>query len=563
MKLFKIDFGIKDRYRRGLSEGVRSNRSPQSETAATAAAAYHHDPHHHAASPTSPSALFSASMTSSVHEPAQQWNQFEPPSYQLAAYTLARTSRHTEYDDNDDQDRDASSSDGYLSSSSSSSGSSLTSSSSLSSGQSDEDEDEDMDSEESSEDDEDDDSDNQDSQENEAPKSRGHRTHHHRHHHHHNHHDYYGGGRGHGEHGGLLPIAPAPAIPPSSDRDALEQEARQRRLERDSAKRRQSLTNQAAPDASLVDLTASSKDPLVMELIRDEAERERVDRDYEGDNSSNDIEDDDEEDDEDEDMDEDMDEDECEEESESDESEEGSSSSGSSDDENDSEMDGDGPEAMSRVSMSEHEPGNQDEGDLLLPPQGYIFGDDDIAQDHGYNQGSLGNSGGGATFDLVSSTPGHDPVLHNEHVLQKMEMDYGPGYSHPPEQSSVRPLYNTPASSTTWDLPMNFGQGFQFTFTPFTHTSNHQPQSNRDELHITRSDSESLWLGQDPFVGTSFPSSSSSSSSSTLTPPSLSADSSMPSSSNMLTPRPTYTSNRAFFTPSRSVSHCWKRPKRS
>ncbi|KAG0017419.1 hypothetical protein BGZ81_010751 [Podila clonocystis] len=115
-----------------------------------------------------------------------------------------------------------------------------------------------------------------------------------------------------------------------------------------------------------------------MELIRDEAERERVDRDYEGDNSSNDIEDDDEEYDEDEDIDEDMDEDECEEDSESDESDKGSSSSGSSDDENDSEMDGDGLEDMSRVSMSKHEPGNQDEGDLQLPPQGFVFGDDDM-----------------------------------------------------------------------------------------------------------------------------------------------------------------------------------------
>ncbi|KAF9334309.1 hypothetical protein BG006_002383 [Podila minutissima] len=482
MKLFKIDFGIKDRYRRGLSEGVRSNRSPQSETAATAAAAYHHDPHHHAASPTSPSALFSAIMTSSVHEPAQQWNQIEPTSFQLAAHALARTSRHTEYDDNDDQDRDASSSDGYLSSSSSSSGSSLASSSSLSPGQSDED----MESDESSEEDEDD-SDNEDSQENDAPKSREHRNHHHRHHHHHSHHDYYGGGRGHGEHGGLLPIAPAPAIPPSSDRDALEQDARQRRLERDSAKRRQSLTNQAAPDAS-VDLTASSKDPLVMEMIRDEAEKERVDRDYDGDNSSNDIEDDEE----DEDEDEDMDEDGSEEDSESDESEESeSSSSGNSDEENDNEMDGsDELENMSRVSMSEYVPGCQDEGDLRLPPQGSIFGSEDMAQDHGYriNPGPLGTGG---AFDLVSSTYGHDPVLHNDHVLQKMEVDYSPGYPHPPEQSNNVQLYNTPPP-TTWDSPASFGQGFQFTFTPFTHTSNHQPQSNRAELHVTRLDIDAI-----------------------------------------------------------------------
>ncbi|KAF9321460.1 hypothetical protein BG003_001582 [Podila horticola] len=512
-------------------------------------------------------------MSSSIHEPAQQWNQFEPPSYHPVAYALVRTSRHTEYDDEDDQDRDASSSDGYLSSSSSS-GNSLTSSS-LSPGQSDEDEDEDedMESDESSEDD-DDDSDNQDAQENDAPKSRVHRNHHR--HHHHNHHDYYGGGRGHGEHGGLLPIAPAPAIPPSSDRDALEQEARQRRLERDSAKRRQSLTNQAAPYASTVDLTASAKDPLVMEMIRDEAERERVDRGYDGDNSSNDIEDY-EEDDESEDMDEHMDEDEDEDEDEnegeedsrSDESEESESSSsgssgssGSSDEENDSEMDGsDELEDMGRVSMSEHEPGYQDEGDQQLPPQGNIFGDDDMAQDHGYRHtpGSLSNVG---AFDLISNTHGHDPILYADHVLRKMEVDYGPGYPHPPPEQNNVQLYNshnnTPPSST-WDFPANFGQGFQFTFAPFTHTSHHQPQSNRDELHVTRSDPGSLRWEQDPFVGTS------TSAPTTLTPPSLSADSTLtPSSSDLLAPKPkVYTSNRAFFTPSRSVSHCWKRPKRS
>ncbi|KAG0084035.1 hypothetical protein BGZ92_010252 [Podila epicladia] len=401
-------------------------------------------------------------MTSSVHEPAQQWNQFEPTSYQPAAHALARTSRHTEYDDNDDQDRDASSSDGYLSSSSSSSsGNSLASSSSLSPGQSDEeeDEDEDMESDESSEDDEDD-SDNQDSQENEAPKSRGHRNHHHHHHrhHHHNHHDYYGGGRGHGQHGGLLPIAPAPAIPPSSDRDALEQEARQRRLERDSAKRRQSLTNQAAPDASTVDLTASSKNPLVMEMIRYEAERERADRDYDGDNSSNDIEDDEEDDDEDEDGNKDMDEDETEEDSESDESEESeSSSSGSSDEENDSEMNG--SVELEDMAMSEHVPGCQEEGDLRLPPQGSIFGGDDMAQDYGHRNNSESLGTGGA-FDLVSSTHDHYPLLHDDHVLQKMEVDYGPSYPHPSEQSNNVQLYNTPPP-TIWDSPATFAQGFQ------------------------------------------------------------------------------------------------------
>lgn len=291
-----------------------------------------------------------------------------------------------------------------------------------------------------------------------------------------------------------------------------------------------------------------------MEMIRDEAEKERVDRDYDGDNSSNDIEHDEEEDDEDEDMDEDG----SEEDSESDESEESeSSSSGSSDEENDSEMDGsDELEDISRVSMSEYVPGCQDEGDLRLPPQGSIFGGDDMAQDHGYRN-NLGPLGTGGASDLVSSTHGHDPLLHNDYVLQKMEVDYGPGYPHPPEQSNNVQLYNT-LPPTTWDSPASFGQGFQFTFTPFTHTSN-QPQSNRNELHISRSDPGSPRWEQDPFVG------SSTSAPTTLTPPSLSADStSTPSNSNMPAPRPNvYTSNRAFFTLSRSVSRCWKRPKRS
>ncbi|KAF9211796.1 hypothetical protein BGZ59_007602 [Podila verticillata] len=564
MKLFKIDFGIRDRYRRGLSDGVRSNRSPQSETAAAAATAYHHDPHHHATSPSSPSALFSASMTSSIHEPAQQWSQLEPSSRQ-SAYTLTRTIRHTGYDDDDDQDRDASSSDGYLSSSSSSSGQSLSSSSSLSPSQSDEDEDEDEDigSDDSSEDDDDDD--NQDSQENDAPKSRGHRNHH-RYHHHHHHHDYYGGGRDLGQHGGLLPIAPAPAIPPSSDRDALEQEARLRRLERDSAKRRQSLTNQAAPAPRRKKRKKAKdlrkQDPLVMDLIRDEAEREqRVyedDDDYDGDNSSNDNDNDDGDDGDDEDEDEDED---SVEDSESDESDESESNSSSGSSENESEMgDSNELEDMSRVSMSEYQPGIQDEGELQrLPPQGSIFGDEDMAnQDDGqydgqYDQGSsLGN--GGSIFDLVSST--HDPMLHNHPVLQKMEVDNGPGHPHPEHNNNTHHLHNhtTTPTSNTWASPVNFDQGVQFTF---THISNHQPQSNRDELYVTRSDTGNLQWERDPFVG-------SSSSSTAFTPLSLSSTSPPPSSnSNTLAPRSVYTSNRAFFTLSRSASRCWKRPKRS
>jgi len=301
-----------------------------------------------------------------------------------------------------------------------------------------------------------------------------------------------------------------------------------------------------------------------MDLIRDEAERQRrayeEGEDYDGDNSSNDNDDD-----------EDEDEDEkSEEDSESDESDEsessssgsssgssGSSSSSSSEEENDSEMDDDDElEDMSRVSMSECESGIQDEGDLRrFPPRGSIFGDEDMDNhdDGHYDQGSsLGN--GGAAFDLVSST--RDPILQNDLVLQKMAVDYGPGHPHPEYNNNTHHLHNhtTAPSSNAWTSPVNFGQGVQFTF---THTSNHQPQSNRDELYVTRSDTGNLRGERDPFIG-------SSSSPTAFTPLSLSSTSTTPSSSsNTVAPGSVYTSNRAFFTLSRSVSRCWKRPKRS
>jgi hypothetical protein len=61
--------------------------------------------------------------------------------------------------------------------------------------------------------------------------------------------DYYSGGRPPktGEHAGLLPPAPTPAIVPMVDRDVLEQEARQRRWERHIDKRRQSLNGGQPP----------------------------------------------------------------------------------------------------------------------------------------------------------------------------------------------------------------------------------------------------------------------------------------------------------------------------
>ncbi|KAF9102258.1 hypothetical protein BGX27_011107 [Mortierella sp. AM989] len=73
--------------------------------------------------------------------------------------------------------------------------------------------------------------------------------------------DYYGGRRQEmNEHGGMLPPAPIPAIVPTSNRDALEQEARQRRLERHIDKRRKSLNGNQPPP----------------ELIREEAAKEII-----------------------------------------------------------------------------------------------------------------------------------------------------------------------------------------------------------------------------------------------------------------------------------------------
>ncbi|KAG0244984.1 hypothetical protein BGX31_008204 [Mortierella sp. GBA43] len=60
--------------------------------------------------------------------------------------------------------------------------------------------------------------------------------------------DYYDGQRHRtGEHAGLLPPAPAPAIVPMADRSAIEYEARQRRWERHVDKRRQSLNGSQPP----------------------------------------------------------------------------------------------------------------------------------------------------------------------------------------------------------------------------------------------------------------------------------------------------------------------------
>ncbi|KAF8926747.1 hypothetical protein BGZ47_002565 [Haplosporangium gracile] len=259
MKLFKLDFNIKDRYRRGLADGVRSNRSPQSE--ATATLSSYHDPHHHASSPSSPSALVSANSSSSSggrDERMEQWNHFGSSSLEAAnsqtyaqphARGTGRLNGGGQDYGYDDHHEDDASNDGYMSSSSSPSGGSLSSSSALSPSSS----------HSSDDDDYDDDDDMQgggggggdyggaeDSQDNEysgthpfsmSSSSNGGEYH-----------DYDQGRHGLGEHGELLSTAVAPAIEPLSDREALELEARQRRLERHADKRRQSLNgNQPAP----------------------------------------------------------------------------------------------------------------------------------------------------------------------------------------------------------------------------------------------------------------------------------------------------------------------------
>ncbi|KAF9282687.1 hypothetical protein BGZ68_005821 [Mortierella alpina] len=229
MKLFRLDFGIKDRYRRGLADtSGRMHRSPQSET----------DPRHLAASPSSPSALFSA-IASTSHardEPMEQWNQFGSSALEAAnaqpqahrSYSRGGTGggrgHHGQDYGYDDDQEDDHSNDGYMSSSSSSSLSSgsLASCSSLSPSSSDDDDDDYGD--------EDDDmqggaggggvssstgdgyySGDNDTQENDLSGSNG------KHARQRVHFDYYGGRREMNEHGGLLPAAPTPAIEPLSD----------------------------------------------------------------------------------------------------------------------------------------------------------------------------------------------------------------------------------------------------------------------------------------------------------------------------------------------------------
>ncbi|KAF9347051.1 hypothetical protein BGX26_001437 [Mortierella sp. AD094] len=281
MKLFKLDFGIKDRYRRGLAQGARVTRSPQTESSASFNEHSHeHDPHHQATSPSSPSVLFSAGVPSlkTQNEPMEQWSQFgssleasfstEVQSNQnnqlvegyavTMAHPLTRSGgggRHLaqEYDNGDEYEIEHSN-DGYLSSASSSSvssGGSLSSTSSLSPSSSSysSDESDSSDDDDYSDDDEDmegqsgaDDADNHNNtlDIDSSGFSYNQKLQY----------DYYRGSRLDvvNEHGGMLPPAPLPAIEPISNRDALEQEARQRRLERHIDKRRQSLNgNQPAP----------------------------------------------------------------------------------------------------------------------------------------------------------------------------------------------------------------------------------------------------------------------------------------------------------------------------
>lgn len=186
----------------------------------------------------------------------EQWNHFGSSSLEAAnpltyaqphARGIGRLNGSVGQDYGyDNHHEDDASNDGYMSSSSSSSGGSLSSSSALSPSSS----------HSSDDDDYDDDDDMQgggggggdyggaeDSQDNEYsgthPFSMSSSK---------EYHDYYQGSRGSGEHGGLLAAAAAPAIEPHSDREALELEARQRRLERHADKRRQSLNgNQPAP----------------------------------------------------------------------------------------------------------------------------------------------------------------------------------------------------------------------------------------------------------------------------------------------------------------------------
>ncbi|KAG0334194.1 hypothetical protein BG004_000523 [Podila humilis] len=473
-------------------------------------------------------------MSSGAHEPVQQWNQFDPAStsQEPPAYTLARPSRYTAYNDDDDRDRDASSSDGYLSSSSSSSGGSLASSLSQSNSDEDEDEDEDedMESDESCESDSsgDDESDNQDQQDNEAPTGRdGHRIRNSRHHLHHHHHDYYGGGRGVGDHGGLLPIASAPAIPPSSDRDALEQEARQRRLEKDSAKRRQSLTNQATP-------------------INDDDNDNDDDDDSDDTDDWDDVEDDEEVDDGDDEKDSDrsdfMDSEDSErngDDGSDTESESDSDSDSSSDEESYEEAnETDELDAMSCGSMSEiRMDGQNDHQNLRYPPQGHVFGGDDLLP-VGQSMSEAGTdfSCRTGTFDLGHGPSFYDVPQLTHPTLLRMSMDLDPTLGHG-SHDSIKLKDNNNSNNNQlrsqnthhdtivvnpapWDTTQsNFGQETQLTFTQLRHIyqpGNHQPLSNRNELEETTAALAN-----------------------------------------------TYVSNRAFFSPTRALSRCWKRSKRS
>ncbi|KAI1318957.1 hypothetical protein EDD11_005391 [Mortierella claussenii] len=329
MKLFKLDFGIKDRYRRGLAQGPRVTRSPQSEAAASFNEhnALEHDPHHQATSPSSPSVLFSAGLPSfkTRGEPMEQWNQLGSSSLEAfpatddshdsrdqrgvnnnvqtfnaaTAHTHARGGRHIgqEYDNGDEYEHE-SSNDGYLSSSSTSStssGGSLSSSSSLSPSSShSSDEDEGGGNDSDGYDDEDDnmqgnsaragDDDAGDHENDSSSFSHGqyHRNNNNNNHYHRRHpHDFYGGRHGTGEHGGLLPRAPVPAIEPLSDREALEQEARQRRLERHIDKRRQSLNGTQPPPAPRRKKRKKAKD-LPETPARDRIDEEADDGDVSG-----------------------------------------------------------------------------------------------------------------------------------------------------------------------------------------------------------------------------------------------------------------------------------------
>ncbi|KAI7831635.1 hypothetical protein BC939DRAFT_145435 [Gamsiella multidivaricata] len=247
MKLFRLDFGIRDRYRRGLTQGTRANRSPQSQESALFD---DYDPHHQAPSPSSPSVLFSATIPprESHGGPLDQWSQLDHSS--LATSHAAPHSHHTrggrhlgqEYDNGDEYEyEDDSSSEGYISSSSS-----------ICPSQSSEDDD---DVEDSDEDDAGagdsaagaevklDEHHQEDSRENDSLSfshlNRKHSHPHHKQQQQQQSFDYYASSRRRST--GLLPRAPIPAIVPMSNREALEQEARQRRLERHIDKRRQSL----------------------------------------------------------------------------------------------------------------------------------------------------------------------------------------------------------------------------------------------------------------------------------------------------------------------------------